>query len=92
MDAQLQQIIELQTEQNQLLKRYLWRIRFSLLALLILTTAMCCGLGVMVYYEHATPPVQPSATLSPYLPQLGAPPSRADDLFGTFSSGSPSVK
>jgi hypothetical protein len=31
MDAQIQQLIELQTEQNQLLKKHLWRFRFSLL-------------------------------------------------------------
>src|SRR6185295_13368178 len=81
MDPQLQQIIELQTEQNQLLRKYLWRIRFSLLTLLILTTAICCGLGVVVYYEHTTPgPVQPSPSPAP--PQIGAPPRPADDLFG----------
>jgi|SRR4051812_26358590 hypothetical protein len=52
MDAQLQQIIELQTQQNQLLEKYLWRIRFSLLTLLLLTTAICCGLGFLVYKQQ----------------------------------------
>src|SRR5262249_25012553 len=52
MDAQLQQIIELQTEQNQLLKRYLWRIRFSLLTLLILTTLISLGFGFVIYSEQ----------------------------------------
>jgi hypothetical protein len=52
MDAQIQQLIELQTEQNQLLKRHLWRFRFSLVALLLLTTATCCGLGFMIYTQQ----------------------------------------
>ena len=34
MDNQLQELIELQKEQNQLLKKHLTRIRFSLWALL----------------------------------------------------------
>jgi hypothetical protein len=49
MDDQLQQLIELQKEQNQLLRRYLWRFRFSLMALLLLTTTLCVGLGFLVY-------------------------------------------
>jgi Na+-transporting NADH:ubiquinone oxidoreductase subunit NqrE len=49
MDAQLQQLIELQTKQNQLLEKYLWRLRFSLSALLILTTITCIGLGFVIY-------------------------------------------
>ena len=49
MDDQLQQLIELQKEQNQLLNRYLWRFRFSLLSLLLLTTFTAVGLGVVVY-------------------------------------------
>jgi hypothetical protein len=53
MDAHLQKLVELQIEQNQLLKRYLWRFRFSLLTLLLLTTATCCGLGFLVYREQA---------------------------------------
>jgi hypothetical protein len=52
MDDQLQQLIELQKEQNQLLKRYLWRLRFSLLSLLLLTTITAIGLGVFVYREE----------------------------------------
>jgi hypothetical protein len=52
MDAQLQQLIALQTEQNQLLKKYLWRIRFSLITLLLLTIAICCCLGFMIYTQR----------------------------------------
>jgi hypothetical protein len=57
MDDQLQRLIELQTEQNQLLKRYLWRFRFSLLTLLVLTTMICCSLGVMLYKQQSARPV-----------------------------------
>lgn len=49
MDNQLQEIIELQREQNQLLKQHLTRIRFSLWALLLLTTLTAIGLGIGVY-------------------------------------------
>lgn len=44
-----ERIISLLEEQNQLLKRYLWRLRFSLLGLLLMTTATAIGLGVLVY-------------------------------------------
>ncbi len=53
MESQLQRLIELQTEQNQLLKKHLVRIRFSLLTLLLLTTAVCCCLGYITYKLHA---------------------------------------
>jgi hypothetical protein len=49
MEAQLQQLIELQTEQNELLKRHLLRLRFSLAALLLLTTVCCLTLGYVTY-------------------------------------------
>jgi hypothetical protein len=56
MDDQLQQLIELQRKQNQLLERYLWRVRFSLLALLVLTTFVCCGLGLLIYLSSSPDP------------------------------------
>jgi hypothetical protein len=59
MEALLQQLIELQTEQNQLLKRYLWRLRFSLSTLLLLTTALCCGLGFVAYRQQSVSLVRP---------------------------------
>jgi hypothetical protein len=77
MDPQLQQIIELQTEQNQLLKRNLWRFRFSLLTLLILTTAICCGLLIAIYRQEPqlsvirVPVAVPSNPL-PVAPQYGS--------------------
>ena len=49
MDNQLQELIELQKEQNQLLKKHLTRIRFSLWALLVLMTLTGVGLGLGVY-------------------------------------------
>jgi hypothetical protein len=55
MDAQLQQLIELQTKQNQLLEKHLWRFRFSLLTLLVLTTGICICLGVMIYSKPTAP-------------------------------------
>jgi len=75
MDAQLQQIIELQTEQNQLLKRYLWRFRFSLITLLLLTTIICCCLGFVIYTQQKvsrTAPIPAGITISPY---IGPPPT-----------------
>jgi hypothetical protein len=51
MDTQ-QQVIELLAEQNQLLKKYLWRVRFSLSALLLLTTGVAILLGVVAYRQH----------------------------------------
>ncbi len=94
MDDQLTQLVELQREQNALLKRYLWRLRFSLLGLLLLTTATSIGLGLVIYQtRNAVTPVFPQTatpiTYSPYVPyQSGSttvevPASSADDdLFG----------
>jgi hypothetical protein len=44
MDNQLQRLVELPTEQNELLKKHLVRLKFSLVSLLLLMTATCCGL------------------------------------------------
>jgi hypothetical protein len=60
MDDQLQELINLQKEQNQLLKKYLWRFRFSLLFLMLLTTATAVGLGLLVYQHQ-----KPTATTIP---------------------------
>lgn len=64
MDNQLQELIELQKEQNQLLRRHLTRIRFSLWALLILTTLTGIGLGIGVYTIRLAgrPLIMPTAT------------------------------
>jgi hypothetical protein len=44
-----ERIISLLEEQNALLKKHLWRLRFSLLTLLLLTTGLCVGLGYVTY-------------------------------------------
>jgi hypothetical protein len=53
VEEYLQQLIELQKEQNRLLKRYLWRLRFSLLGLLLMTTAIALVLGFVAYRTHS---------------------------------------
>ena len=51
------ELIELQREQNALLKKHLWRLRFSLLTLLLLTTASAICLGIiMVRLRNQSPP------------------------------------
>jgi hypothetical protein len=79
MDAQLKQLIELQTEQNQLLKKYLWRFRFSLLTLLFLTTAICCCLGFLIYMQPATPQPAPAGPWATYVPATTANPLYVGD-------------
>lgn len=76
MDEQLQQLIDLQKEQNQLLKRHLARLRFSLATLLLLTTVSCIALGCVAYQtRRAAPlPTRP-APVGPGNPmRLGIPP------------------
>ena len=69
MDEQLQQLIELQREQNQLLKRHLVRLRFSLATLLVLTTVACLALGYVSYrMRGAIYPVPAPRTLGPAPP------------------------
>src|SRR4051812_47645558 len=73
MDTQ-KQIIELLAEQNQLLKKYLWRVRFSLSALLLLTTGVAILLGVVAYRQHtaraAATVVMPAGFAGPVPPVL----------------------
>ena len=52
MDSQ-QELVQLMREQNELIKRYLWRLRFSLLGLLLLTTGIAIGLGVVTYQQRS---------------------------------------
>jgi hypothetical protein len=63
-DGLLRELIDLQKEENQLLKKYLWRLRFSLLSLLLLTTATAVGLGFLVYEQKTkvTKVTQPAPT------------------------------
>jgi hypothetical protein len=73
MDDQLQELIDLQREQNHLLKRYLWRLRFSLLGLLLMTTATAIGLGVMVYQTRPRTPSPPFAPVRGPIPAMPKP-------------------
>jgi len=79
VDDQLQQLIELQREQNQLLKKHLWRLRFSLLSLLILTTITAVGLGVVTYQTRPTNATPPSAPIRLNFPQA-APAGPTGDI------------
>lgn len=73
----LNQLLAAQKEQTELLRRYLWRFRFSLLSLLLLTTATAVGLGVLAYQNHKQAtvgvplPTAASATWSVYPPSGG---------------------
>ena len=48
-DELLRELIAGQKEQTELFRRYLWRLRFSLLGLLLLMTLTEVGLGIGVY-------------------------------------------
>jgi hypothetical protein len=74
MDAQLKQLIDLQTEQNQLLKKHLWRFRFSLMTLLFLTTATCCCLGFVIYMQRNALRPAPAGPWTSYAPANSAAP------------------
>lgn len=63
-DDLIRELIELQKEENQLLKKYLWRFRFSLLTILLLTTAASICLGVLTYQSRKKAVVPKSLTIS----------------------------
>jgi hypothetical protein len=73
----LRELITLQKEQNTLLKRYLWRLRFSLLTLLLITTATAVILGIYATRKNSVAPVftNPYAPVPviPYAPNQVAP-------------------
>src|SRR5207253_6103809 len=63
MDEQLmRELIAGQKAQTELLRKYLWRFRFSLLSLLLLTTATAIGLGILVY-ENRSKSIPATSTL-----------------------------
>lgn len=81
MDEQLQQLIELQTEQNRLLRRYLWRVRFSLFGLLVMITAVAIAFGVVAYNERRqTPPSVPAPVRIVVPPMNGGRAAPAGDI------------
>ena len=71
MDEPLQQLIELQTEQNRLLRRYLWRVRFSLAGLLLMTTAIAVGLGIVAYNTRPQSPPSVPTPMRVVIPTVG---------------------
>jgi hypothetical protein len=87
-DQLLRELIDLQKEENQLLKRYLWRLRFSLLSLLLLTTVTAIGLGILVFKRQ--PKVIPTPTIAG--PSTGtlqlwsAQPATSSTVTGTYST------
>ena len=97
MHDELKVLIDLQREQNALLKKYLWRLRFSLLSLLLLTTATAVGLGILVYKSPSASPTTPTGTLQvwtgmpPAAPQPGGKttPSNPYQLLPNSTSAAP---
>jgi hypothetical protein len=69
-DQLLEKLVRLQEEQNDLLRKNLWRVKFSLLALMLLMTLSAIGLGIGVYLTR------PKAT--PVIPLVTAPAVPAD--------------
>lgn len=57
----LQDILNQQKEQTELFRRYLWRLRFSLLGLLLLMTLTAVGLGIGVYLTRPAAPYSKQA-------------------------------
>lgn len=68
MDNQTR-VVELLTEQNELLKKHLARLKFSLMSLLLMMTATCCGLGFLVWARF-NPRIYPAPVSGPstYVP------------------------
>jgi hypothetical protein len=79
-DQLLEKLVRLQEEQNDLLRKNLWRVKFSLFALMLLMTLSAIGLGIGVYLTR------PKAT--PVIPLVTAPASpRTSSGMGRTSSG-----
>jgi hypothetical protein len=78
----LRQLVDAQREQTELLRKHvlpLWtRIRFSLLALLLLMTVVAIGSGFTVWaVRSANTPVHATATAVWTVPTQGTPPRNA---------------
>jgi hypothetical protein len=87
MDDHLQQLIELQKKQNALLEKYLWRFRFSLLFLMLMSTGLCIGLGFIVY--QARPKVATPANIPP-VPKPVAPAPTSTRTPSSYTTRTPS--
>jgi hypothetical protein len=84
----LAKLVRLQEEQNELLKKHLFRMRFSVATLLLLMTLVCITLGILFFVSEPPAPSRPSAPLAvPTTPPTAAQPfdqrgQPTDDLFG----------
>src|SRR5690348_16822183 len=66
-------VVELLAEQNELLKKHLARLKFSLMTLMLLTTAICCALGFIIWsQQNSAMRIVPAARIS-YPPVYVAP-------------------
>jgi hypothetical protein len=69
----IRELIAGQKEQTELMRRYLWRLRFSLLSLLLLMTVTAIGMGALVYRTKSNAvrlaPTATTATWTSYPPQ-----------------------
>src|SRR5262245_55693600 len=67
-NPQLDELIQLQKEQNQLLRKNLMRIKFSLWALLVMMTGICLVFGAIVFFASSVvgpaAPARAGATLN----------------------------
>jgi hypothetical protein len=70
----LRQILEAQKQQNAFLQRYLWRLRFSLLSLLLLMSVLAVGLGFVAFTNKPTAPAAPVAAPPVAAPRVAVPP------------------
>src|SRR5262245_7529105 len=94
MDEKLDELIRLQKEQNDLLRKHLLRLRFSIRTLLVLTTLICLFLGAFcfiqfwIYRYQAKAVPATSATLSITGAEEGtsAPATTTDGVFRVFSN------
>src|SRR5262245_8895516 len=96
MDDKLDVLIQLQREQNELLRRHLFRLRFSLSALLIVMTLLCVFFGITAYqatlrkWSSGIPatPAPAGATLNITGGEEGtsAPATTTDGVFRVFSN------
>src|SRR5690349_17457204 len=66
-DLLLRELVAGQKEQTELLRKHLFRLRFSLLTLLLLMTLTCAGLGYLVYSERPSTAAK-TTTLVPTSP------------------------
>jgi hypothetical protein len=65
----LRQILDVQKEQTELLRKHLGRIRFSLRTLLLLLSLVSVALGFLMYEMKSTSSAAPPPPILPPVPQ-----------------------